>query len=166
MRKINFYLIVLLVSILQGCSILKNNNTFTAKELSSGILATENTIIANDGDRKSPSGNTVLQENLRIIKETNTIKGEKDLVFGVKFIVNNKEDILISVDRVWTFPKEIKMSDGKLVRSIKRSDVIRTNSPEWMYYTIEDQNEIVPGKWTLQYFYKGKEIFKKVFVMQ
>jgi hypothetical protein len=166
MKTFNFYLIILLALILQGCALLKADNLFNAKELSSGILKTEKTIVAEDGERRSPSGNTVLHKNLSVIKETNTFKGKKDLVFGTKFIVNHKDDIWIKVDRVWTFPKKIKMPDGRLVGSVKRTEEIKTNSPEWMYYTIESENEIIPGKWKLQYFYNGKEILKKIFIMQ
>jgi hypothetical protein len=46
------------------------------------------------------------------------------------------------------------------------TDIIISNTPTWVYYTIENENEIIPGEWTVQYLYKGLEIYSKKFTMK
>lgn len=159
-------LVTLLFLTLLGCAINKKKESFEVKELSYGVLASKKTVIANDEDNKSASGNTVLQGSLEVTEKSDSIKGEIGLIFGVQFMIKHKENLPLLVERVWTFPKAITSPNGKRIKNTKRSDYVYTNQPIWMYYTIENKSEIVPGRWVIQYFYKGKEIFKKTFIIE
>lgn len=166
MKRIN-YLIIITLIITFSCSsighIIKNS---PVEEINYGVLSSQQTIIDDDFDEKSPSGNTVLQRKLKVVKKTDTIEGKLGLIFGVNFIMNNEENISIPVKRVWTLPTKIEMPNGDIIQSVERTDIINTNVPMWMYYTVEYPNEIVKGKWTIQYFYKNKEIYIKDFFMK
>jgi hypothetical protein len=147
-----------------GCTPLKNNNAPQFEELAHGIAKVSTTTTAKSS--KSPSGNSVTHTGFKIIETTDTVPGKIDLVFGIEFKINSKKYDVIKLDRVWSFPNEIVDSSGNKFKDIRRTDYLKTNTWHWMGYTIEKDYEIVKGNWTLQYFYNGKEIYKKTFYMR
>lgn len=160
------YLFLTSLALILSCSGVKFINNSTTEIINYGVISSKATKINNDFDEKSVTGNTVIQNGLRIIEKTDTVEGKIGLIFGVNFVINNPETKMIPVKRVWTLPKETTMLNGKSIKSITRNDFIKTNISEWMYYTIENESEIIKGKWTIQYFYKNKEILKKDFFMK
>ncbi len=152
---------------LSGCTMSKSKDISIAfKELSYGVISVGGTSVTEDDDDKSPSGNTVSHSKMSITEKTDTITGEIGRVFGVNFVLLSNINAYFPVTRRWTFPSKIGAPGGEQVGSVTREDGIVTNTKQWMYYTFEEDYEIVKGKWVLQYFYKNQEIYKKTFVVQ
>lgn len=167
MRKLIGPVVIVFVLTWTSCNMAKTNSaSLTFKELSYGVISAGGTSVVDDDDDKSPSGNTVKHTKLSVSEVTDTIIGEIGAVFGVNFILQSNVNAYIPVTRKWTFPSKIGDSSGEKVKSVSRQDVITTNSNQWMYYTLEQEYEIVKGKWMLQYFYKGQEIYKKTFILE
>lgn len=165
MKNKNYLFLAFLVLIL-SCSGVKFINNSTTEIINYGVLSSESTKINDDFDEKSVTGNTVLQKELKVIEKTDTIEGKIGQIFGINFTIKHSETKMIPVKRVWTLPKETIMLNGEPTKSITRSDYITTNTSEWMYYTIENESEIIKGKWTIQYFYMNKEVLKKEFFIK
>ncbi|MFK7756066.1 MAG: hypothetical protein AB8B53_03955 [Flavobacteriales bacterium] len=144
--KLTYYFIFLTIACSSCASKQDLKLPFIFQELTYGVLESKKAVSNYDEENKSPSGGTVMQKELSVISQTDAFKGEKELIFGVQFIVNCQNNLSIPVTRVWTFPSKIILPNGKSITELKRTDIVYTNRPMWMYYTIEDESEIVPGR--------------------
>lgn len=164
MELITFYII--LKSFFGGPSHQTIPERYRGEEIVSGILSSTSQYVNKDSQNQSLSGNTVSHYGVNIMEKTDTIKGEIGLLFGTQFEIKSEKDEYLTTKRTWTFPIETEMEDGRKTKSSTRTMHISTNSPKWTYYTIENENEIIPGEWSVQYVYKGKVIYFKRFYMK
>ena len=166
-------LLFLLLIVLAACNGRRNDaysldgpppSTLSFEDLGSGVLTAEGAEVYEDD--LSVSGNTISYYDLAVKNPSTRFKGEIGAIFGIHFRINHENYVPLEITRTWAFPQPIAMEGEEPVRSVTRSEVIYTNEPVWMYYTIEEEKEIVPGRWVLTYEYQGEVLFRKSFHMQ
>ncbi len=124
-------------------------------------------LLYEEDDKNMPSGKkTTTDYNLGITKNTDTIEIYKGVQFGIEYEIQSPKQKLIELKTVWTYPEEMINQDGK---SFDRTEYYinkLTNEYTYSNYTLENNYEMIEGKWNISIFYKSKELLNKNFILK
>lgn len=134
------------------------------KEINFGLFETQNIHIEKMLD--SPSGNLVLSNSHRLLKKTDKIPVIIGQKFGIEYKIEAVDSKIITVEKVWIFPKEIIDDKGKVFKEVRYNAKTLTNYETYTDYNLEKNFEVVKGDWTFQMFYNGHKIYEKIFHLE
>ncbi len=117
----------------------------------------KNDIIATVADSNSPTGIVHKNKNMLIYEETTLIPLRKNISFAFHHTFFNIPKGELIDERV-THPKFIKPS-GEVTHEYTRRKRPGTGSG----YSLDNDFELVRGKWTFEYSYKGKKLCEQSF---
>ena len=155
MKKFIYIIIVLL----SGCTSLSNKESLKAEIYQYGLYETVGVYSTKD-NKAIPSGKGGNSTGgVKFVRQTDKIP----LIFGVRFGYDFRiygllgETVTLKI--VVTHPP-IKRHDGKIRTNFeyeKEFDVLKGVVSAGGDYYINHDYELVPGKWTRAYYYKGKK---------
>lgn len=122
--------------------------------------------MVKNSDPSSPSGNTVSNKGVKFLEKTNKIPAKIGSVMGGEFGFRSDYHQVIEVERVWSFPKPIVSPNGGTYKELRRTFMLSSNTKDQTYYMIEDENELVLGKWEFKIYHKGKKIYHRNFYVE
>lgn len=157
MKKIS--LIATYILLIVSCTTLK------IEELNYGISQSKK--LGVEKLENSPTGyRNIADLKLKIIEKTDSIKANIGTSFGVEYKIispeNKDQDILLT----WEFPVGMLDSKGKPIKKLSYRISKPTNDYTYSNYTLENQNEVVKGKWSfIISSLNGKQLYKKDFYL-
>ena len=112
----------------------------------------------------TPAGiNTV--ENRKLVKQTETIPGRIGTRFGIEYVVRGRpQNKVVTITCITRFPSQGLVNDKgqKFTKSeFIQQDIIGENSVRT--YTFDNSWEVVPGIWSLEFYYEGRKVGEKLF---
>jgi hypothetical protein len=159
MNKLFFIIIILLTSC--NTSIFKKAEETVVREIKFGYVELE--IDSKEELKSSPTGyRTTTKSKFVIVKDTDTVKAENGVQFGVEYFIKHKSNKSIPLVLVWKYPSGMKGADGKPLDRTKYRIKKETNCKQSSYYSLED-GFYIRGTWTFQIFYKRKLLYEKDF---
>ncbi len=113
-----------------------------------------------------PSGTRRTTEyKLNILEHTDTIKLSKGVQFGIEYILEAPSAKPITITTIWTFPKTMTNDQGKKFDLAKYNIEKYTNQYTYSNYTLEDDYEMIPGKWNIKILFNNEELLNKDFYL-
>ena len=166
-KHISKYLSVALIAIIfSNCSLMKDNNSdrVELKVLNYGRSSAK--LLYTEKNNELPSGEKRTTDyKLNIIEATDTIKLHKGVQFGIEYIIEAHKTKSITLTTIWTYPSPMKNNAGKVFEKAQYHIDKYTNQYTYSNYTIEEQSEMLPGKWNIKILYKDKIILDKDFYL-
>lgn len=117
-------------------------------------------------NKTSPSGNVIGSSGAEFIAKTNKIPAEIGSVLMVEYTLKSYYSNRIDLEKVWVFPDTITSPNGNKYKELRRQITVSTNQKRTHYYMIEDQNELLKGKWEFKLNYEGKNIYQRNFYVE
>jgi len=96
--------------------------------------------------------------NVELVQKTERIPGVLGTSFGVRFeIVGEPQGTLVTLKLVTRFPAPgLRNPAGKVLLTSENDRQFRIGEPTSRSYSFDEPWEIVPGIWTLEFWYEGK----------
>jgi len=117
-------------------------------------------------DKNMPSGKkSTTDYKLGITKTTDTIEIYKGVQFGIEYEIQSPKQKIIELKTIWSCPKEIIDQNGKSFDKTEYYINKLTNEYTYSNYTLENDYEMIEGKWNISIFYKSKELLNKNFML-
>jgi hypothetical protein len=101
-----------------------------------------------------------------LIKKTDTIYAKIGTSFGVQYILDSQIDKSIQLRQVWTFPNKMVNDKGKVFNNVDYTIKRPTNVSVGANYTIENDYELIKGKWIFQIYNGKKKLYQKEFYLE
>lgn len=95
-----------------------------------------------------------------------TIPGILGQKFGMQFRLRSKTEGYVKLEQVWILPSEMITENEERILEIRRRKERHTNEVTWTNYTLERQNEILPGVWTFKMYQGEKFLFERKFFIR
>jgi len=116
----------------------------------------------------SPTGQHNTVTGIRKIEQTTTISARLGMHFGLRYmVVGEPKDALVPITIVTIFPKQGVYNPDK--RQTFYRDERTTNRTvgkvSYTGYTFENPWELVPGVWTFQFWYQGRQLAEQSFTV-
>ncbi len=163
--KLLFFLALCLTmsfSFAQTTVVTKQYGTLEFTELDHGIASkVEGTTEA----AKTPSGTHGWLADFVITDVTDSIPLIHKKTFGVVYIMGAKDAMDVGVDIEWIYPQKIKNDKGEKFKSIRYSTRRPTNIPSASSYSLDQDYEMVKGKWVLNIYVEDKKVFSRAFIL-
>jgi len=134
--------------------------TVSFKEISYGTYHTTGVSISS---KDSPSGRSTMITNHSLIRKTDTVDAVLGETFGMEFSIIAKTKKGIKVRRVWEFPKSMIDGRGNSFKESSSDMVYTPNVSTVTTYELEEDFEIIPGKWTIRFYYEDKLLHERTF---
>ena len=149
--------IFFLVLIIQGESLFMNYNIKYGVVTNYGIFEIPSVKIDNRTER--------ILFSQRVLKNnTNEIPARIGTRFGFNYVIAGEPDgDGISLKKIIEYPEPGLTYDNKTVLADTFNIYIKLNSLNYSGYLFEHNEELIPGIWTIEYFYEGKKILHKEF---
>ena len=101
-----------------------------------------------------------------ITKRTSRIKTVMGAHFGMEFMFLGPQGRTFNYTKVWTFPEAILDPEtGQKSKTLSIGSVAYANTKSHASYILEYPYELMKGKWSLAFYYKGKLVRKEDFVL-
>jgi uncharacterized protein DUF3859 len=108
-----------------------------------------------------------LREGRELLSQTETVPGIVGTTFGIEYVLRGSPDgRVVKLNYVTRFPQAGMVNDKgqKLAKSqFEWNDTIGKTAIRT--YTFDNAWEIVPGDWTMEFYYEGKKIGEKRFTI-
>lgn len=160
-------ILIFCIPLFFSCSTSKNVSPackINFKEIGHGV--SESNVIVRDPMSKSPTGLRSYSDDYKIIVSTDTIPGKKGSRFGVVYELQSSDDTVVTLKVEWIYPKKIVNNDGQSFRALKYKTTRSTNQETYSSYILDEDYEVVPGKWIFRLSYNKKKIYEHVFYVK
>lgn len=157
----------IIMSILPSCNSLKNGKSenITLRVLNYGRSSAK--LLYTEESKSMPSGKKRTTDyQLKILERTDTIKLTKGVQFGIEYILEAPSSRLIKITTIWTYPSTMINDQGNKYSMLKYDIEKYTNQYTYSNYTLEDNYEMIPGKWNLKILYGNTELLNKTFYLK
>jgi hypothetical protein len=108
-----------------------------------------------------------LREGRELLSQTETVPGTVGATFGIQYVLRGSPDgQVVKLNYVTRFPQAGMVNDKgqKLTKSqFEWNDTIGKTAIRT--YTFDNAWEIVPGDWTMEFYYEGKKLGEKRFTI-
>jgi hypothetical protein len=119
-------------------------------------------------DKSISAGQRSNYEEGKITKETNRIKPEKDLIFGVEIKMHGRpEGRQVRVRVVWLYPEPglKNPNTGRLTLRDEFESTQKVGTTQIYQWTLGDEWTQVPGTWTVQLWKDDRRLAQQSFEM-
>jgi len=112
----------------------------------------------------SPTGFTIVGDNVIWQEKTTRIKAEIGTSFGFDYTTNGQDKKTIEAVTVITYPEVIRDSNGKLVTrySVDKS-IFKIGDNRTCGYTIESKEELLKGTWIMTVYFSDMVVLQRKF---
>src|SRR5258708_3138066 len=108
-----------------------------------------------------------IEENRKLVEQTETVPGRIGGRFGIEYVLRGQpKGKVVKLTYITRFPPQGMVNDKgeKLEKSqFEWNGTIGTRAIRT--YTFDNSWEIVPGDWTLEFYYQGRKIGEKRFTV-
>jgi hypothetical protein len=166
MSKIILVNLVILTTLFSSCIFIgkPDPNEVEIKILNFGKSSAK--LLYDEVDKNMPSGKKSTTDfKLNILETTDTIRIYKGAQFGIEYIIESPEQKLIKLKTVWTYPDKMVNKEGKTFYQTEYFINKLTNEYTYSNYTLENDYEMLEGKWNISLFYDTKELINKNFTL-
>lgn len=122
--------------------------------------------------RKDPSGTTAhgtvgVVDDYSLVEQTDTVCARLGLSFGVEYVLVGKpEGKVVSIDWVTRFPPGgMTRPSGQHFTESRLATFKIIGDRSYRDYTFDETWEMVPGKWSLEFYHQGRKIGEKTFTV-
>lgn len=134
------------------------------QEISHGIYATEST--SREASTESPSGFQRFSSGVNLIKTCNVITAIKGKEFGIQYTIESNRDTTLLVKKVWEFPDTITNNNGEKFSRLERKMYVSTNQQLFTFYSLDEDYEVIKGKWILKFFLQDHLLYQRTFILK
>lgn len=138
--------------------------TVTLKETNHGLYTGRE--VSTTTEKNSPTGTTSGLVDVLFFPTTDTVPMEKGRQFGIEFTLESARIFEANIEVVWIFPTTMVNNNGETFTQYSHKTSRITNQKSFTGYHFDEVYEMLPGKWTLQIFYKKKMIHSHEFYVQ
>ena len=132
------------------------------KEISYGTYHTAGGTVES---KDSPTGRHSVITNFSLIHQTDTIDVALGETFGMEYSIVSKTKKMVNIKRVWELPKAMVDGRGNTFKEISREEEENVNVNTITTYELEEDFELLPGNWTLKFYYENKLLYQRTFVL-
>lgn len=156
----------------KGLTIVQKKRKVNIKEIHHGYCENNTLVDTTIRDENSPTYKQHFGDmDFKAVaakKSTSTIKIKKKASFGTVFYVECEDcdsNELIDMDITWTFPKGITNMDGSIMNNYTATLPHHSNDTTYSCYILEEDNEMIEGKWIFNVTYMDSSVFRKEFTL-
>ena len=127
-------------------------------------------VITNYGIFEIPStrienGTEKILYNQRVLKSnTNVVPAKMGTRFGFNYVIAGEPDGEgVSLKKIIRYPKPGMVFNSKTVLADTFDIYVKMNEINYSGFIFEHTEELIPGIWTFEYFYKNRRIMQKEF---
>jgi len=120
---------------------------------------------ATEKMENSPTGDRGWLNNFVIAEVTDSIPAILKTSFGVVYTMKSDTKMDIDVDIEWVYPKKITNEKNQSFKSIRYTTNRPTNEITASSYSLDEDYELVTGKWTMNIYIGKKEVYTKSFIV-
>ncbi len=115
---------------------------------------------------KTLTQSTSLLSKYKLLLTTDTIVSDIGKDFGVEFIIQTANKVILPVKLVWEYPKPMKNPyNGNTYKVSETDELIVTNQQFFYSYSLDYEYELVEGLWGFKVYYQNVEIYKHYFLV-
>tara|TARA_B110000211_G_C13950845_1_gene496120 strand:- start:237 stop:656 length:420 start_codon:yes stop_codon:yes gene_type:complete len=130
------------------------------KELEYGLCKYD--VVSSEKPGKSGLKNI---ENVKIVKNTDSVKAEMSVAFGVKYKLLSKKEGKKKLKVKWEFPTSITDNNGNSSHKLVYTEELIMNVDTFSLYSFNKGYKVQRGPWSLIISYKGKTVLKRTFIV-
>lgn len=118
-------------------------------------------------DNNVVAGHTKPSHTMRLVNKTNKVKGEIGVVFGFRFKPKQSDQMSNTQVKYCGSHPPMKNKLTEVQLETECFDyIIKPNKIQWHTFVIENDWEIVPGKWSLYIEQNNKILAKRDFIIE
>jgi hypothetical protein len=102
---------------------------------------------------------------LELIKTTDSIPAQIGVQFAIMYRLNSKKNKTIPVNIIWVYPKGMTDVNGLEISETSYIIKKKTNIYEYSNYTLENECEVVKGKWVFKMIIDNEQVYEKYFYL-
>jgi hypothetical protein len=160
MKKVVMTLIVIHISFLCINCTKPQITKFEIKDY--GIISSEHV------EQKYSTSNPPYKENIssnpKVIKRTTDIPTILGLSFGYIYVIKGEpKGKLVPITLAYRVPELNNPETGKVYSTFELKFDRKIGSEYHTAYKFDEEWELVPGKWSIELFYRGKKVQEKTF---
>ena len=108
-----------------------------------------------------------LREGRELLSQTETVPGTVGATFGIQYVLRGSPDgQVVKLNYVTRFPQAGMVNDkGQKLQKTQFEWNDTIGKPAIRTYTLDNAWEIVPGDWTMEFYYEGKKLGEKRFTI-
>jgi len=107
------------------------------------------------------------RSNIRHAATTWTIPANIGVEFGLRYrVLGAPAGTKLTIKRVWVLPKPgFHPPSGPAIGHLDRTDTVTIGGDTLVTYGFDDAWELVPGRWTIKFFYGDRLLGERQFTM-
>jgi hypothetical protein len=153
-----------------ACIGLVLSTTLACAQQVRGIEVTEYGIYAvekSDCHRDQQGIERCSRGNIRHAATTWTVPANIGVEFGLRYrVVGAPPGARLTIKRVWLLPKPgFRPPSGPAIDHLDRADAVFAGEDTLVTYGFDDPWELVPGHWTIRFYYDDRLIGEREFTM-
>jgi hypothetical protein len=162
-RILTIYLIIIFLgmSFLSCVSFHQGNKKLWIEIVESGIYKSDAVSIVESDS--STSGYYEILGNTTLVRTTDSFKLEKDIEFGIWYVVHAEDNEYYEIELVIHHPTFFDKDRRKYTSFSKLTDRVKANTPRYIGTYLDKEYELVNGKWMFEIKYNNIIMAKKVF---
>ena len=109
-----------------------------------------------------------VSKKIELIKKTNKIPATKDLAFGIRYIIHGSPlGEKVKIRRIMIYPRSglRNPETGKVGYKKETASLIKIGDKRLYGYVFGQEWLMVPGDWTFQLWYEGRELAERTFTV-
>jgi len=109
-----------------------------------------------------------VSKKIKLIKQKNKISATKDLAFGIRYIIHGSPlGEKVKIRRIMIYPRSglRNPETGKVGYKKETASLIKIGDKRLYGYVFGQEWLMVPGDWTFQLWYEGRELAERTFTV-